>query len=424
MSTARDPELVVSAWLDDGPTDLPPDLERSIGIATRTLPQARSRVDRLARRIDMTRFQTLGLVAAVAIVAVVGLVVISGERGRQSGVGAQPTASASASRSPSGSPSVVTPRLTETFVSPWYGYTIDYPADWVPISARTFFKPADFQATGSPSEWLDVIHPAASNGLFRIGSAAIPEGSTAEAVGRRFWGTPSTLEDATIAGKPARVRAADGEVEAVIDAGDRIYVATLFSGQDGNEPGIENHRAMFDALMASLILQPTLAVTEAAAALPGLSESFSSPSYGYTIRYPSTWEVVPATSPFNGMDCASGGSECMDVLHPLATNGLLRAASVPIPAGGTAAEVMSDYWGVQDALEAITIAGRPGQLLDGGTEYDAAVEADGRVYLFKLYAGVNGQDRGLGNARGVFEALLGATELHPEAVVESPVPTP
>lgn len=424
MSTARDPDLIVAAWLDDGPTDLPTDTERSIAIAVRTLPQARSRVDRLARRIDMTRFQTLGLVAAVAIVAVVGLVAISAFGGRRADVGGQPTVTAPASPSASPTPSIVTPPLIETFLSPWYGYTIDYPAEWVAISARNFFKPAEFSAAGGPSEWLDVIHPTTSNGLLRIGSAAIPEGGTAETVSEAFWGPQDNLEDMTIAGKPALVRDQDGEVEAVVDAGDRVYVVTLFSGQGGSEPGIENHRALFDALMASLTLQPALAFTEAEAALPELSEALSSPSYGYTIRYPSTWEAVPAESPFDGTDCPSGGSECMDVIHPLTSNGLFRAGSAPISAVGTAEDVKRGYWGVQDSLEDIIIAGHPAQLLDGGTEFDAAVESDGRVYFFKLYAGQNGEDRGIGNARGMFEALLGSVELSPESAVEAPVPSP
>ena len=93
MTTQPDPDVIVAAWLADGPTDLPEDLERSISIATRAMPQSRGRVTRLARRIDMTRFQTLGLVAAVAIAAVVGLVALSTFRGDGSGVGGQPSAS-------------------------------------------------------------------------------------------------------------------------------------------------------------------------------------------------------------------------------------------------------------------------------------------------------------------------------------------
>jgi hypothetical protein len=250
----REPDRIVAAWLADGPDDLPEELGHSIAIAARTLPQARNRLDRFARRIDMSRYQTLGLVAAVAIVAVVGVVALAAFRGGNAGVGGQPLGTATATAAPTASAS--SPVLTQTFTSPWYGYSIRHPADWEAIQAQGFFEPAQFAAQGGPSEWLDVIHPTTSDGLFRAGSAAIPEGGSVDDVLRAYWGIQSDLEDVSIGGQPARLRDGDGEVEAAAVVGDRVYVFTLFSG-DG---AIQNDRGVFDALMASVEFHPEDAV--------------------------------------------------------------------------------------------------------------------------------------------------------------------
>jgi hypothetical protein len=424
MNTPRDPDTIVASWLDEGPTDIPDETRRSIAIAARTSPQAHSPFDRLARRIDMSRFQTLGLVAAVAIVAVVGIVALSAFGGGQPDVGRQPASSSAASPSPS--PSERQPALTETFVSPWYGYSIGYPADWEAIPALAFFDPAKFQAAGGPSEWLDVIHPTTSNGLLRAASAAIPEGGTAETVSQGYWGIQSNLVGTIIGGQPARVRDEGGEFEATVVVGDRVYVFTLFSGQGGDQPGIESGRALFDALMASVTFQPADAESEAAG--PDLSETFTSPWYGYTIRYPAGWEAVPAQSAFDllAFGAAGGPSEWLDVLHPTSSNGLFRAASYEPwpPAIAGSDDLVRLYMGFQEDLETVSIGGLPARLRVGDGEVEAAVDVDGRVYFFTLFEGQGGDQPGIANGRALFDALMASVEFHPEDAAEAPAGSP
>ena len=56
MSTPRDPDVVLAAWLDDGPADLPSSTRRAISTAVRTTPQARAGLGLPAWRPSMSDF--------------------------------------------------------------------------------------------------------------------------------------------------------------------------------------------------------------------------------------------------------------------------------------------------------------------------------------------------------------------------------
>jgi hypothetical protein len=272
MKTSRDPDTIVASWLDEGPTAIPDETRRSIAIAARTSPQARSRADLLARRIDMTRFQTLGLVAAVAIVAVVGLVALSALGGGRADVGGQ---AATASPAPS---DPLTPALTEAFTSETYGFSIRYPADWSARPATGFFSPSEWAAQGGPVKWLDILAPPGERrGMLRAVSVLVPEGAKADDLVATYMdcaaSCQATLTDISIGGQPARlqerVRAGQEEVQASVLVGDRVYVFTLSEGANDTEwPVLENVRGLFDALMATVEFHP-----EDALAAPSSSPS-------------------------------------------------------------------------------------------------------------------------------------------------------
>jgi hypothetical protein len=255
----RDPDTVVATWLDEGPTDLPEETGHAIVVAARTMPQGRGRFDRLGRAVATMRFDALGLVASVAIVAVVGLAALASFRVGGPGASGLPP-------SVSPAPSATVPPLTQPFTSPWYGYSIRNPEGWEAIPATSFLDLTEFAANEGPSEWMDVIHPLTTDGLFRAGSAVIPPGVNLEAWIRQYTDCTieclAGLEAITIDGQPARLHRQDGDstFEASVVAGDRVYLFTLFTGQGGEEPGLEDGRALFDAMMATVELHPDDAV--------------------------------------------------------------------------------------------------------------------------------------------------------------------
>jgi WD40 repeat protein len=97
MNDMRDPNLVIGAWLDEGPTDLPETTRRAITTSVRTLDQRRGVVLPWGRSISSSA-QPL-LVAAAVIIAVAGIYLLS-PFGRSTSVG-PPVGSPSESDSPS-----------------------------------------------------------------------------------------------------------------------------------------------------------------------------------------------------------------------------------------------------------------------------------------------------------------------------------
>ena len=70
MSAPRDPDVILAAWLDDGPADLPSSTRRAISTAVRTTPQSRAGLGLPAWRPTMSKFLALAGAAAVVAVAV------------------------------------------------------------------------------------------------------------------------------------------------------------------------------------------------------------------------------------------------------------------------------------------------------------------------------------------------------------------
>ena len=77
MNSARDPDTTISAWLDEGPTDLPEDTRSAIVVATRAIHQRRPTL--LPRRSDLMTapVRLTAAVAALAVVVVVSAVMLA-----------------------------------------------------------------------------------------------------------------------------------------------------------------------------------------------------------------------------------------------------------------------------------------------------------------------------------------------------------
>jgi len=109
MSTPRDPDTILAAWLEEGPTALPEPTRRVIAVATRTTNQRRRPIWMPQRRPSMNTYARWA-VAAIAIVVVVGAVYFLAPASGQ--IGGPPIAS------PTSSPRPTAPLLPTAAPSP------------------------------------------------------------------------------------------------------------------------------------------------------------------------------------------------------------------------------------------------------------------------------------------------------------------
>jgi hypothetical protein len=98
MNAPRDPDTIVAAWLEEGPTTLPEPTRRAIAVATRTTDPSRRPFWIPLRRPMMNTYARLAVAAVAIVIAVGGAAYLLAPAGK---VGGPPTASPSPSASPS-----------------------------------------------------------------------------------------------------------------------------------------------------------------------------------------------------------------------------------------------------------------------------------------------------------------------------------
>lgn len=202
MNATRDPERILAAWLDEGPTDLPDATRRAILTALPTTQQARRGLLAPRRFLEMNGYSRLAAAALVAVVAVGGALYVIGQRpGPGPAVTPTPTAAAT--------------MATERFTSPLYGYTVEILEPWGSLAATERW-PAG--AVVDPDQaYVDRFKPSSSplGAAVMMAAQPIPEGTTAlawmtgwaeqrEANGGMCAGPASGWTDATVAGAAAR----------------------------------------------------------------------------------------------------------------------------------------------------------------------------------------------------------------------------
>jgi hypothetical protein len=131
----RDPDAILAAWLEDGPTQLPETTRRAIAVGLRSTSQTRRVLDVPWRPNVMNPFARLA-VAAAAIVIVAGGALYLLAPGNQTigGPSAAPSPSVvapSASPSAQASVSPSQPVAWESFTSRRFAYTMEVPVGWV-----------------------------------------------------------------------------------------------------------------------------------------------------------------------------------------------------------------------------------------------------------------------------------------------------
>jgi hypothetical protein len=119
MTTPREPDEILAAWLDEGPIRIPDQTRRAIVVALPTTTQRRRGIV-APWRTPLTSYARLA-VAALATIAVIGGAIYF--LGPRQSVGGTP-----------GTPSPV-PTAWTSFTSGRFAYSIDHPSDWIVTAA-------------------------------------------------------------------------------------------------------------------------------------------------------------------------------------------------------------------------------------------------------------------------------------------------
>jgi hypothetical protein len=294
MNAPRDPDSVLAAWLDEGPTDLPDVTRRAILTALPTTPQARRGHLAPWRSTHMNMFTRAAAVLVVAVVAVGALVLVAGPKG---GVGV-PSSSPVSSAPPSEPP---LPTLDATFVSPSHGYQVKYPTGWI-VTPGTGLWPLGTDREPGNSVSDAIISNASSDRVrFSGASIALPRGMTMDQF-RAFaspYSAPFVTDpcsplaplpvpvmlnaQASPATSPQPVEAVVGinGCHALAELGGYIYAMEVISGGRGYTFTLDGHISTADALawLATITLEPASAAPGSPAPSPSApSASASGPS--------------------------------------------------------------------------------------------------------------------------------------------------
>jgi hypothetical protein len=193
MRIPRDPDATLAAWLEEGPNELPDATRRAIATGIRTTSQARSRFGWLRRWKELSRFESLGAVTALAAAAVVAVVALSGINRPNVNLGGPSTSSPSPSAvqpsSPSPSPASAPTPPWRPFTSERFGYTIEVPAAWSPVSLNgTDWLPNDLYP-GPDVDYADRWQEPASTAPWLIVSVRDPAPDQTLAAWMERYGT-------------------------------------------------------------------------------------------------------------------------------------------------------------------------------------------------------------------------------------------
>ena len=199
-NSTHDPDSVLAAWLDEGPTELPHETRWAILTALPTTPQARRGLLAPWRSMHMNTFARAAAVVAVAAVAIGTLALIAGPRNVG---GPTPTATPTPTSTP-------TPLV---FTSARYRYSITLPTGWVATPARAIWDGTTAPIFNDPV--VDAFGPVGDVGAFvsaapttRSLAAWVADGIATNArvhsvdSGCSNFATPDSVESITIGGQP------------------------------------------------------------------------------------------------------------------------------------------------------------------------------------------------------------------------------
>jgi hypothetical protein len=384
MTDDRSLERAARSWIEVGPTAAPPHVvDAALDLIERT-PQERDWFPwRFPRMTASAR--VLALVAIGALI-LAGALAIAGTGGRG---GPLPSAASSAAPQESGPVASSAITLSDTFVSPTYGYSVDFPAGWSTKSATKVWS------TGAANLWgsgfNDELSLTGAGIRFSGASQSLATGQSADdwltayAAGadRATWST------VPIGGETGYITA-DGVVAAggTISPGGLMFDAVVIGGDRAYNFNMDGKvdRPTFDAFLATIALDPA-----AVGALPSLEKTFASPWYGYTISRAAEWTVKPATAHWQGVDNSPPATDEIvitgtDTTISIASQALkgqtLAQFLVPFHASTTANVPPGCDGGDPSTWASTAIGSETGRWYELCNAAEAIVAVGGRVYVF------------------------------------------
>lgn len=185
MNAPRDPETILAAWLDEGPTVLPDTARRAIAVSARSTHQTRRRLPAPWRFTSMSNLgRGLAAVAVVAVVAVAGIYVLGPRIG---GFGGSPTPSPTIAVTPEPTPAPTpAPTVAGTldYTSTRFAYNASYPGDWTLAQATQDWASSEIAPNPRGSNVDDFNNPANDAWIF-VSSRPLASGETATSLETR-----------------------------------------------------------------------------------------------------------------------------------------------------------------------------------------------------------------------------------------------
>jgi hypothetical protein len=276
MNVTRDPDSILAAWIDEGPTDLPDATRRAILTALPMTPQARR--GRLAPWLNTTPYARAAAALVVAVVGIGVLALLAGPNGQVGGPTPSSVPSPTATLSASAPP---LPTLDAVFVSPSYGFQIRYPTGWTVTRGTGPWPMGTELRPGNPVSDAIVTPSGGSRVRFSGASIALPSGMTMDQF-RAFAGpygspfnsgpcdpvaplpTPLTLNGQLGPGaslQPVPAVVSINGCDALAELGGYIYDVEVMAGGRGYTFTIDGHISTSDALawLAAITLDPASA---------------------------------------------------------------------------------------------------------------------------------------------------------------------
>lgn len=148
---------------------------------------------------------------------------------------------------------------------------------------------------------------------------------------------------------------------------------------------------------------------------PGLTTTFVSPTYGYSVGHLDRWSIAPATELWDPGDEQLDDMQFSDRFDGVETgeSAYFVGASTEIPDGVSIEDWYDEYvspsgCGVPRSQQPkITIDGQSGRIAECPSQIEATVVAGGRLYLFML-------SHQRSDARAYFDAWVATIDLTPE----------
>ena len=295
MNAMHDPEAIISAWLDEGPTDLPDATRRAIRISLPTTPQTRRGPLAPWRFSPMNTFARVATLAAVSVIAVAGGLYLLG---MQPGTGAptrapspspvtssRPTTSADVASAPSIPSSTMDTSNWMRFSSGRHGYDARHPAE---STVRPAESPLTFQGLelagragegylrgssrffGTPGQRYDMFSSSESfYPVVGVASTPLPEGMSEDVwlttynragdflqlpnVGRCIP-PRGDWQAISVDGRSGGFYRGCGFHEVLVFAGGRAYTFTITRGMGG--AGDDQDVALLIAFVSTVTLHP------------------------------------------------------------------------------------------------------------------------------------------------------------------------